>query len=81
MERFNQDWLLDSGCTYHMTHDEHWLSDYKEINGGKVIMGDSHTCEFRGAVSIKLFDSIKRKMSNVRYVPNLGGIRWSGLYK
>lgn len=31
-------WILDSGCIYHMTHNKHWLSDYQELNEGKVIM-------------------------------------------
>ena len=41
-------WILDSGCTYHMTHRKDWLTDYQKIDGGKVILGDNTTCQVEG---------------------------------
>ncbi|KAL5540237.1 hypothetical protein UlMin_044477 [Ulmus minor] len=28
-------WIMDSGCSYHMTSNGGWFEDYKEINGGQ----------------------------------------------
>ncbi|OAE31341.1 hypothetical protein AXG93_4510s1170 [Marchantia polymorpha subsp. ruderalis] len=67
------EWILDSGCTYHMTHNKHWLSDYQELNEGKVIMGNNHSCSVAGigSVSIKMADGVVRILENVRWVPEL----------
>lgn len=32
-------WVLDSGCSFHMTSNQHWYDAYKEIDEGKVLMG------------------------------------------
>ena len=66
-------WILDSGCTYHMTHRKDWLTDYQKIDGGKVILGDNRTCQVEGIgmVSFKMFDGIVRTLKNVRYVPRM----------
>ncbi|OAE31211.1 hypothetical protein AXG93_4188s1020 [Marchantia polymorpha subsp. ruderalis] len=29
------EWILDSGCNYHMTHNKHWLSNHQELKEGK----------------------------------------------
>ena len=33
------EWILDSGCTFHMTPRRDWLINYKPIEGRKVLMG------------------------------------------
>lgn len=35
------EWILDSECTYHMTPNKAWLSDFKKTEGGNVIMGNN----------------------------------------
>lgn len=32
------DWIMDSGCSYHMSHHKKFFSTYKEIDGGSVTM-------------------------------------------
>lgn len=61
------DWILDSGCTYHMTCNKDWLSDFKQLEGGKVIMGNSQTCQVKGVgkVNIKMFDGIVRTLKDL----------------
>ena len=69
-----RDWILDLGCTYHMTHNEnYWLSNFRKIDGGKVMLSHSHTCQVGGigTTSIKMFDVIIRHFKDVRYNPNL----------
>ena len=34
----NEEWIMDSGCTYHMTPREEFLFNLRKINGGKVLM-------------------------------------------
>lgn len=69
----DSEWILDSGCTYHMTHNEHWLSDYQDFNEGKVTMGNNHSCSIAGigSVSIKMADGLVRFLENVRWVTEL----------
>ena len=67
------EWILDSGCTYHMTFHKEWLTDFKDITGGSVVLGNSDTCQVEGIgnISIKMFDGCTRILQNVRLVPSL----------
>ena len=69
----SQEWILDLGCTYHMTHNNGLLTDCKSIDGANVVLGKSDTCQEEGigTPSIKMFDSTTRHLTNVRYVPQL----------
>ena len=49
----NEEWIMDSACTYHMTPRKDFLFDFKEISGGEVLMGNDHTCKVTGIGSIK----------------------------
>ena len=87
----NDDWILDSGCSYHMTPHRKFFSTYKNFDGGSVTMGNDATCKVVGIgkVQIKMFDGVVRTLSEVRHVPNLkknlislgtldkNGCRWS----
>ena len=65
--------ILDSGCSYHMTCNKHWLHNYKEIDGGKVVLGNNETCQVKGIgdVTIQMYDGIERTLKDVRYIPEL----------
>lgn len=64
------EWILDSGCTYHMCPNKHFFLEMNEFDGGKVMMGNSQQCNIKGIGSIKLeMDDGKIKtLSSVRYV-------------
>lgn len=32
-----EEWILDSGCTFHMTPLKHYFSEINEFDGGKVL--------------------------------------------
>ena len=66
-------WVLDTGCTHHMTPHKDWFSSLKEFDGGVVFMGDDNLCTTKGigTVRLKLHDSMVKKLTGVRYVPNL----------
>lgn len=66
-------WVLDSGCTSHMTTRRDWFSDFEENGSTTILLGDDHSVESQGQGSIRINThggSIK-VLKNVKYVPNL----------
>lgn len=51
------DWVLDSGCTFHITPRREVLSDFEEFEGGKVMMGNNSHCVVRGKGKIKILNA------------------------
>ncbi|KAL5569740.1 hypothetical protein UlMin_026315 [Ulmus minor] len=72
-QEYKQEWILDSGCTFHMCPTRDWFKEYKEIDGGKVLMGNNIPCQIVGIgnISIRMFDGLVKILSGVRHVPNL----------
>ena len=66
-------WLLDSGCSHHMTSNREWFFDFKEKEGGVVYTADETTLATNGVGSIRLRnqDGSIRILTDVRYVPEL----------
>ena len=54
------EWILDSGCSYHMCPNREMFLDFKEFNGGVVYMGNDSTYNMTGIglIQIKMFDGI-----------------------
>ncbi|KAE8708956.1 hypothetical protein F3Y22_tig00110332pilonHSYRG00622 [Hibiscus syriacus] len=69
----SDEWILDSGCTYHMSPNREWFSDLVELNAGVVYMGNDNACKTVGIGSIRLKnqDGSTRVLTDVRYVPSL----------
>ena len=69
----NREWILDSGCTYHMCPDRESFFDYKSIDGGKVLMGNDFSCRIigTGKIAIKQYDGGIKVLKNVRHIPEL----------
>lgn len=67
------EWILDSGCTYHMCPIREWFFEFQELDGGVVYMGNDNPCKTIGIGSIKLrnHDGSTRILRDVRYVPKL----------
>ncbi|KAM1382804.1 hypothetical protein ACFX2F_035231 [Malus domestica] len=70
---FATKWVLDTGCTHHMTPHKDWFSSLKEFDGGVMFMGDDNPCTIKGigTVHLKLHDGMAKELTGVRYVPNL----------
>lgn len=68
------EWVLDSGCTFHMTPNKSALFDFKEINGSKVLMGNNICSEVRGIGKLKIInpDNSVVILTDVRYMPTIG---------
>jgi hypothetical protein len=44
-DRFNDKWVLDSACTFHMSPKRDWFTTYESVNGGSVLMGNDVACK------------------------------------
>ncbi|KAI3772590.1 hypothetical protein L6452_03780 [Arctium lappa] len=66
------EWILDSGCTYHMCPNRDWFSTYEPCSGS-VRVGNGALCKIvdQGNVRIKMYDGVIRTLGNVRHVPEL----------
>ncbi|KAM1590896.1 hypothetical protein ACFX1Z_034600 [Malus domestica] len=66
-------WVLDTGCTHHMTPHKDWFSSLKEFVGSVVFMGDDNPCTTKGigTIRLKLHDGMVKELTGVQYVPNL----------
>ncbi|GJR86957.1 retrovirus-related pol polyprotein from transposon TNT 1-94 [Tanacetum coccineum] len=71
-ERFLE-WIIDSGGSFHMTPRRDFLFDFKEFNGGTVLLGDNTACAIKGTgkVGVQMKDGSSFVLENVRYIPEL----------
>nr|GEY54070.1 hypothetical protein [Tanacetum cinerariifolium] len=67
------DWIMDSGCSYHMTSRLEILFDFLECDGGSVQLSNKRVCKIRGIakVRIQLRDMSSFVLHNARYIPEL----------
>ena len=70
--KIHKSWILDSGCSYHMSPNRAWFRSYKAIDG-MVLLGNGVSCKVMGigTIMVKMFDGVIRKLRNVRHVPDL----------
>ena len=54
-------WILDSGCSRHMTFNSNFFSTYQKVDEGKVTMGNEASCPIVGIgdVKIVMFDGVE----------------------
>lgn len=66
-------WVIDSGCSYHMTSRQNWFSEFKEVTGGQVLLSDDMAVYVQGmgTVMLNTRGGTVNRLTNVRYVPNL----------
>ncbi|KAD5962030.1 hypothetical protein E3N88_13503 [Mikania micrantha] len=70
---FGDGWVLDSGCSFHMTYMEESFCDLEKKKMGTVRLGDDRACEILGIgnVLLKLKNGTELMLKSVRYVPDL----------
>ncbi|KAE8655249.1 hypothetical protein F3Y22_tig00117034pilonHSYRG01568 [Hibiscus syriacus] len=73
MTQLTDAWILDFGCSYHITPNREWFSTYMSVNSGSVYLGDDRCCNIVGIgdVRIKMYDGSVRTLSGVRHIPDL----------
>ncbi|MCO5606974.1 hypothetical protein L7F22_061165 [Adiantum nelumboides] len=69
---YEQDWIVDSGASFHVTPHKEWFSSY-ENRHGMVRLGNNYACDIIGAGDIKLSlpNGSIFTLTNVRHVPKL----------
>ncbi|KAK9073212.1 hypothetical protein SSX86_007536 [Deinandra increscens subsp. villosa] len=67
------EWILDSGCSYHMTPLKSCFKDFKEVKKGTVQLGDDRPCEIMGIGSmvLRLGNGTELELHDVRFIPKL----------
>jgi len=68
----NETWLIDSGCTHHMTHDKDMFVKLDRTHSSKVRIGNGEYIEVKGIsdIAINARSGIKI-ISDVLYVPEI----------
>ena len=71
--QFMDAWILDSGCSYHITPNVEWFTSYMSAYSGSVYLGDDRCCNIVGIgeVRIKMYDGTVRTLCDVRHIPDL----------
>lgn len=66
-------WVLDTGCSFHMTCRRDWIMDFEETETGKVRMGNDTYSEVKGIGNIRVenADGSTILLSQVRYIPEM----------
>ncbi|KAH9802523.1 hypothetical protein KPL71_001422 [Citrus sinensis] len=66
-------WVLDSGCSFHMCPNRNFFKNYETYDGGIVVMGNDASCKVigRGTIKLKMLDGTIRELPNVRHIPDL----------
>ena len=65
----NDKWIIDSGCSHHMTGDKSKFVTLSYYDGNSVRFGNDAPCLIKGKGSIKL--TYKFSCDNVHYVEGL----------
>lgn len=50
----SDEWILDSGCTFHMTPNQEWFDTYKKVDIGSVLMGNDIACKVVGIGAVRI---------------------------
>ncbi|KAG8490262.1 hypothetical protein CXB51_016090 [Gossypium anomalum] len=71
--KVSEEWILDSGCTFHMSPNQDWFTTYVTMSEGVVLMGNNASCKIAdvGTIKVKMFDEVVKTLSDVRHVPEL----------
>ncbi|KAJ0522195.1 putative RNA-directed DNA polymerase [Helianthus annuus] len=66
-------WLMDSGCSFHMTPLKEAFKELKMVDMGSVKLGDDRPCQILGigTVTMKTESGITFDLKDVRYIPDL----------
>ncbi|KAG8498791.1 hypothetical protein CXB51_005139 [Gossypium anomalum] len=48
--KVSEEWILDSGCTFHMSPNRDWFTTYETVSEGVVLMGNNASCKIAGVL-------------------------------
>ncbi|VFQ60637.1 unnamed protein product [Cuscuta campestris] len=69
------DWILDSGCSFHMCSVKEKFDTYQTCDGGALKMANGARRKIAGVgtVQVRMFDGVVRTLTGVKHVPGLKG--------
>ena len=50
----NNEWIIDSDCSFHMYHNIDWFQNFNNKETVIVYMGNNHSCSVEGIGNISL---------------------------
>ncbi|KAH9697306.1 hypothetical protein KPL71_023556 [Citrus sinensis] len=61
------EWILDSGCSFHMCPNKEFFKTFESIDGGKVLLGNNLACKVTGmgTINIQMFDDKTRELKQI----------------
>ncbi|KAH9718038.1 hypothetical protein KPL71_022065 [Citrus sinensis] len=61
------EWILDSGCSFHMCPNKEFFKTFESITSGKVFLGNNLACKVTGigTINIQMFDGRTRELKEV----------------
>ncbi|KAG8501609.1 hypothetical protein CXB51_003912 [Gossypium anomalum] len=64
--KVSEEWILDSGCTFHMSPNWDWFTTYETMSEGVVLMGNNASCKIAGVgtIKVKMFDRVVKTLSD-----------------
>jgi len=70
------EWIMDTGCSYHMTHKREWLEDFDEEAGCSVRMGNKTISRVKGVGTVRIANDngLTVTLQNVRYISDMDRI-------
>ncbi|KAG8490246.1 hypothetical protein CXB51_015516 [Gossypium anomalum] len=68
--KISEEWILDSGCTFHMSPNRDWFLTYETVSEGIVLIGNNASCKITGVgtIKVKMFDGVIRTHSDARHI-------------
>ncbi|KAG8479421.1 hypothetical protein CXB51_029920 [Gossypium anomalum] len=64
--KVSEEWILDSGCTFHMSPNRDWFTTYEIVSEGVVLIENNTSCKIAGVgtIKVKMFDGVVRTLSD-----------------
>ncbi|KAG8474279.1 hypothetical protein CXB51_033804 [Gossypium anomalum] len=78
--KVSEEWILDSGCTFHISPNRDWFTTYETVSEGVVLMGNNTSCKIVGVgtIKVKMFDGVVRTLSDTTKLYVLQGSTVTG---
>uniref|UniRef100_A0ACD5YJF3 Uncharacterized protein n=1 Tax=Avena sativa TaxID=4498 RepID=A0ACD5YJF3_AVESA len=70
----DDEWILDTACSFHICCNKDWFSSYESVQTGDFVrVGNDNPCHIVGvgSVKIRIHDGVTRTLSEVKYIPSM----------
>uniref|UniRef100_A0ACD5Y5J0 Uncharacterized protein n=1 Tax=Avena sativa TaxID=4498 RepID=A0ACD5Y5J0_AVESA len=70
----DDEWILDTACSFHICCNKDWFSSYESVQTGDFVrVGNDNPCHIVGvgSVKIKTHDGVTRTLNEVKHIPSM----------